>query len=157
MMPALFAILVALSAQTTAPVIVSVRETVTTERTSYSYRVNNRSKKPIVALRIGYDAAREKPQLRTLPRKWTFQRGLAAGTSGAPAGWSVRLVTEEENPKFMLEWTSERGRKSDIAPGTSRDGFRITLDKPAREYRQSNFEVALGDGTRQHGRVRLMQ
>jgi len=140
-----------LCAHPPAPVGVSIHEKVVRGATTYTFRVVNRTRQPIVALRIGYNAARQEPQLTTLPPQWTFERGLAPGTAAAPAGWSVRLVTTEENPKFMLEWTSERGPKSDIRPGKSERSFRITLAHPARDYRQAMFEVTLADSTRLRG------
>lgn len=132
---------------------VTVAENTTGNTTRYTYSVVNRTSKPIVALRIGYDAATDQPQLTTLPPGWTFTRGLPPETAVAPAGWSVRLVTTEENPKFMLEWTSERGAASGIRPGKAESAFRITLPHPAAEYRRARFEVTLGDTTRLHGDI----
>ena len=145
----------ALMMNAAASVNVSVREIVKPKRITYAYRVENRTKHPIVAVRIGYDSTHEQPQLSTLPAGWTFQRGLARDTASALAGWSVRLVTTEENPKFMLGWTSEHGPKSDIAVGKSAGGFRITLPHRAPEFRRPMFEILLRDGTRMHGTVEL--
>lgn len=148
-------LLVLFCAQAPAPVSVTVRETTSRKSTTYTYRVVNRTQHRIVAVRIGYDSGRQQPQLATLPAGWTFQGGLAANTAGGPAGWSVRLVTTEENPKFMLEWSSEHAATSDIAPGKSASGFRIRLPRAAPEYRKPMFEVELDDATRQPGIVKL--
>ncbi len=150
-MTALCSLLLLFCAHAAAPVRVTVHESVAPKATTYSYRVINRTKQPITALRIGYDPSRQEPQLITLPLGWTFERGLAPDTATAPAGWTARLVTTEENRKFMLEWTNERGTKSDIAPGTSEDRFRVIVPHAAREYLQSMFEVVLSDSTHLHG------
>jgi hypothetical protein len=150
---AVLAVLTVLCAHTPEPVSVKVRQIEARGRTTYSYQVINRTGQPIVSLRIGYDASRQEPQLRTLPPHWTFERGLAPATVSSPAGWRVRLITTEENPKFMLQWDSERGGKSDIASGRSKKGFAVSLDHPSPEYREAMFEVTLRDSKRLHGTI----
>src|SRR5256885_625316 len=99
-------------AHTTAPVRVSVRETTAAGQTMYAYGIVNRPGQPVGGMRIVSDSVRQEPQLTTLPGGWTFERGLAWGTASAPHQWTVRLVTTEENPRFMLEWSSDDGAGS---------------------------------------------
>lgn len=53
-------------------VSVSVREHVTAKEVTYTYHVTNRTHQRIVAVRIGYDAEHDNPELATLPPRWTF-------------------------------------------------------------------------------------
>lgn len=115
--------------------------------TVYIYRVVNDSTQPVVSFRVGFDYLHGVSQLTVPPSGWTFDGGLPPSSAGAPAGWEVRVVTTEESPLFDVQWSNESGPAADIAPGTSRSGFRVVLPQPVAGYESAYFDATLGDST----------
>jgi len=126
---------------------VKVTEETLGSQTVYSYRVVNQGSQPVVAVRVGFDYLHGVPELPVPPAGWTFDDGLPPLSAAAPAGWETRVVTTEESPSFDIEWSNESGPAADIAPGTSRAGFRVVLPAPSGAYKTAHFDIILGDST----------
>jgi hypothetical protein len=139
------------AASAESAIAVKVSESTSGGATTYHYRVVNDSAQPVVGLRIGFDYAHGVPQLSTEPAGWTLAAGLAPGSAASPQGWTARLVTTEESDFVDMEWSNDGEPYFDIAPGASKGGFSVTLAAPSPEYRNSMFDVILGDSTHEFG------
>jgi len=135
------------SASGQGTVRVTVTESTGGNVTRYVYSVENRTTQPIVGLRVGFDLARDRPQLNERPLGWTFDAGLPSSSAGAPRGWTLRVVTTEESDLIYLDWSSDGDARWDIAPGTVGDGFAVTLARASGEYRTVRFDAVLGDAS----------
>ncbi len=134
-----------------APVRVKVFESADANGATYSYRVENTTTQPIVAVRIGFDYLHGEAQLHALPTGWTAEQGVPASSTTSPQGWTARLVTTEESNVVDMEWSSDQGSQFDIAPGATGTGFGVRLPQVAAEYRATDFDVILGDSTHVYG------
>lgn len=126
---------------------VTVAEAATNSVTRYVYRVENRTKQPIVGLLVGFDRSTDQPQLHEAPLGWTFDAGLPPSSGGAPQGWTLRVVTTEESDIIYLDWSNDGDPQWDVAPGASVGGFSVTLARPSAEYRTARFDAILGNAT----------
>jgi hypothetical protein len=126
---------------------VTVAESAVGSVARYVYRVENRTTQPIVGLRVGFDRATDQPQLHEPPLGWTIDAGVPPSRSGAPRGWTLRVVTTEESDIIYLDWSSDGDPRWDIAPGTAVGGFSVTLAHASAEYRTARFDAVLGNST----------
>lgn len=126
---------------------VKVTEQVSGSQTLYSYRIVNNSTQPVVAVHIGFDYLHGVAELPVAPTGWTFDGGLPATSAMAPTGWQALVVTTEESPFFEVHWSNEGAPSGDVAPGTSRAGFRVLLPRAVPAYATAHFDVILGDST----------
>jgi hypothetical protein len=135
------------SASGQGTVRVTVTESTGGNGTRYAYWVENRTTQPIVGLRVGFDLARDRPQLHERPLGWTFDAGLPSSSAGAPRGWTLRVVTTEESDLIYLDWSSDGDPRWDIAPGTVIGGFAVTLARASGQYRTVRFDAVLGNSS----------
>lgn len=126
---------------------VTVAELAADGATRYVYRLENRTRQPVVGLRVGFDWSTDQPQFREAPLGWTFDAGLPPSSGGAPQGWTLRVVTTEESDIIYLDWSNDGDPQWDIPPGASVGGFSVTLARPSAEYRTARFDAVLGNGT----------
>lgn len=111
----------------------------------YDYRVIDSGTKTIVGFAIGSDYYHGVSELRIAPSGWTFDSGLAQGTSASPAGWYANIVTTEESPFLELEWRNNGA--ADILPGQTRTGFSIITPQSDDYYLKGHWTAFFSDST----------
>lgn len=119
----------------------------------YSYRIDNHSARSVVALRIGFDYLHGVPELEQQPLGWNVIDGLPANSATSPTGWTVAVVSMEENPFIDIQWEASGGSQFDVRAGTNVGGFTVRVDRETAEYTTAHFDVILADSTHAYGTV----
>lgn len=128
---------------------VNVTELVKSSHAEYTYTVANNARAPIVAIRIGYDQARDTAELDVAPSGWTLNGGIPSSSIQSPSNWKPEVIAVEESRFKWLEWRNGQG----LLPGDILGGFTVVVPVPNGRYRTSHFDVILNDGTHVSGLI----
>jgi hypothetical protein len=117
----------------------------------YEYRVINRGTKRIVGFAIGSDYYHSASELTVPPTGWTFDTGLADGSTTSPHSWHATLITTEESQYVELEWRNNGA--ADIMPGQTATGFSVVTVVPNQHYLSGNWTAFFSDSTIESARL----
>jgi hypothetical protein len=111
---------------------VEVYQTSEPQGVRFHYRVTNNIDSHIERIYIGWDGFGPSALLTVPPVGWSRATGFPAGTATQPAGWTVELFDEHEDPSFRLVWDAQ-SLEAAVEAGETVSGFSVLVPKPDNE------------------------